>query len=295
MDNAKRELYVLLDIMEAPPKIKNSCRRHKLELNLSSMPLAKACMVCGESRPLQGREIFWPAPRTGAQPSHRIWGFPKQLPSRSLRPLLIFAVAIAGGLALAWGGFHVLRRSPPHLHQRAASETLISSASMIDTPAAASYKEIRETGTMPQAVVVGLSQQERLVPEAKGGSAARPVEPESANIEGSEIMSGFTVDTHKGDREQINRAKPARPGSDEDRPVESPDDPSSSIAQRVSKAISARAISGVKVFYVKSILYLEGEVKTQSQRLAAEQAARNVSGVKEIRSSIRVEWEINRG
>ncbi len=58
------------------------------------------------------------------------------------------------------------------------------------------------------------------------------------------------------------------------------------IELEINKAIRNRAIAGVEVSFMKGTAYLEGQVETETQKSAAEQAARGVAEVKEVRSSI---------
>jgi hypothetical protein len=62
------------------------------------------------------------------------------------------------------------------------------------------------------------------------------------------------------------------------------------IELQIRHAIRLRAITGVTVNFRGDKAYLKGKVDTESQRSAAEKAARSVPGVKEVRNSI----EINR-
>jgi osmotically-inducible protein OsmY len=58
------------------------------------------------------------------------------------------------------------------------------------------------------------------------------------------------------------------------------------IELQIRHAIRLRAITGVTVNFTGHRAYLNGQVHTESQRSAAEKAARSVSGVKEVRNSI---------
>jgi osmotically-inducible protein OsmY len=60
------------------------------------------------------------------------------------------------------------------------------------------------------------------------------------------------------------------------------------IELQIRHAISLRAITGVTVNFTGDRVYLNGEVHTESQRTAAEKAARSVRGVKEVHNSIAV-------
>jgi hypothetical protein len=61
------------------------------------------------------------------------------------------------------------------------------------------------------------------------------------------------------------------------------------IKRQIEEAIRRRAISGVTVYFVRDTAHLKGRVATDSQKAAAEKAARRVQGVKNVRSSIEVD------
>jgi general secretion pathway protein A len=62
------------------------------------------------------------------------------------------------------------------------------------------------------------------------------------------------------------------------------------IEVAVDNAIQNRAIDGVSVSVVDSTVYLDGEVATERQRLAAERAARSVPDVKQVRNRLSVKF-----
>jgi osmotically-inducible protein OsmY len=62
------------------------------------------------------------------------------------------------------------------------------------------------------------------------------------------------------------------------------------IELAVDNAISNRAIDGVNVSFVDGTVYLDGEVATERQRLAAERAARSVPDVKQVRNRLSVKF-----
>ena len=61
------------------------------------------------------------------------------------------------------------------------------------------------------------------------------------------------------------------------------------LAKQISKAIENRAILDVQVSVVNGVAYLDGRVATAQQRNAAEQAARGVPEVREIRNRLAIE------
>lgn len=97
-------------------------------------------------------------------------------------------------------------------------------------------------------------------------------------------------DITKGDnREKKKTSAPvvARP------PIKVSNDPNirkKKIELAVDNAISNRAIDGVSVSFVDGTVYLDGEVATERQRLAAERAARSVPDVKQVRNRLSVKF-----
>jgi hypothetical protein len=70
-----------------------------------------------------------------------------------------------------------------------------------------------------------------------------------------------------------------------------PKSPAHEIEARITKLITDRAISGVRVTVAKDTVHLNGAVKTQNQKLVAEQAAKSVHGIKDVINMLRVEWQ----
>jgi osmotically-inducible protein OsmY len=62
------------------------------------------------------------------------------------------------------------------------------------------------------------------------------------------------------------------------------------IELQIDEAIRLRAITGVTVYFVGDTAHLKGRVATETQKSAAEKAARGVPGVKDVRSSIEIEF-----
>jgi hypothetical protein len=62
------------------------------------------------------------------------------------------------------------------------------------------------------------------------------------------------------------------------------------IENQIGRAIHQRAVEGVVVSVVNDTAYLTGAVLSEKQKAAAEEAARNVPGVKRVHSSISVKW-----
>lgn len=62
------------------------------------------------------------------------------------------------------------------------------------------------------------------------------------------------------------------------------------LEREIHEAIGLRAINGVTVNVSGDTAHLTGRVDTESQKSAAELAARSVPGVKQVRSSIEVQF-----
>lgn len=63
------------------------------------------------------------------------------------------------------------------------------------------------------------------------------------------------------------------------------------LEHEIEQAIQNRAIEGVSVSVIGDTVFLRGEVHTERQKLAAEDVARSVNGVREVRSLISVGWQ----
>jgi len=290
-------LQRLLNVREPRRRTKIHCRRHKLELNIVSIPMAKACVHCGKSQPLRRAEIFWPALGPRNQARNRTWAHSLHILSRTYRPM-IFAVLILGVVYLAWHKAPVFQSLDSSPRRSVDIQSLdVDARPQIDRLPVTTERKTTEARKIAQYVVVGPFEREDGNSEDERDASKPFLVPEHSTFEGSDKASRRRADFNFDDDDSENRNPAQLPSaaSDEAPGARSLDVSTINIVKRVSKAISARAISGVEVSYVKPILYLRGEVKTQSQRLAAEHAARNVPGVKQIRSSIRVEWETNRG
>jgi general secretion pathway protein A len=117
-----------------------------------------------------------------------------------------------------------------------------------------------------------------------------------------------------GDTSKAKKASESSPGESERRPARPPDQTRMAAKNRsqaqgsddevvapeklqfeVHAAIYNRAIRGVAVSVQDGTVYLDGRVATQNQKLAAAQAARNVTGVKSVRDRIRVDFSTANG
>jgi hypothetical protein len=90
-------------------------------------------------------------------------------------------------------------------------------------------------------------------------------------------------------RKPAPRKTPVLASKDRQAPVaDNPDAQRKLLQAKIYKAIANRAIIGVTVSVIDNITYLDGRVATESQRNAAEQAARSVAGVERVRNRIAV-------
>jgi general secretion pathway protein A len=136
---------------------------------------------------------------------------------------------------------------------------------------------------------------------APGGEIPSPSISESA-IDSPALPDGDSVEIPSPDQTEkgMEKASPANdPKSAWKAPPPASNDPQapptqSASAQRklleakVYKAIENRAIIGVDVAVINGTAFLEGRVATESQKDAAERAARSVAGVERVRNRIAV-------
>jgi osmotically-inducible protein OsmY len=87
------------------------------------------------------------------------------------------------------------------------------------------------------------------------------------------------------DRIESGRKPPERTQGPEDSELKR-----QKLQLQIQEAIHLRAIDGVTVYFVGDTAHLKGRVATERQKSVAENAARGVPGVKEIRSSIEINF-----
>jgi hypothetical protein len=88
------------------------------------------------------------------------------------------------------------------------------------------------------------------------------------------------------DKNLERTSKPA----EQSQPREDADRKRRRLELEIDKAIRLRAISGVTVDFVGDTARLKGRVATENQKAAAEQAARGVPGVKNVRNFIAIDF-----
>lgn len=259
--------------------------------------MTKICSVCGETQPLREEERSWPAVQANRGTEDPHWPH-LHLQKKNTRPfrLMVFAGLLALGGSVAWTALTPFWLGTNILTSRTKSESFPSRISTLATTSI-HQSEKRAIGAAPERPTVlsdaedqTLTQRDPVKHSLQESAAAEATESEQ-----SEMTPVLRVVPDYRQIQQTASARTATEQSEEISPGGHFDATTAAVAQQVSRAISARAIPGVKVSYAKSTVYLAGMVKTQTQRLAAEQAARNVPGVKEIRSSIRVQWVNDNG
>ncbi|HET8564244.1 MAG TPA: BON domain-containing protein [Candidatus Binatia bacterium] len=140
------------------------------------------------------------------------------------------------------------------------------------------YVRKPEVPRSPQSVPLKQPEQkEALRDEDAAGSAGSPL----PQIETSRRDNG---------KPTSGTARPIEKGSGEREAGESIAARRQAIEHAIGRAIQQRAVEGVTVAFVNDTAYLTGAVLSENQKAAAEQAARNVPGVKRVRNSISVTW-----
>jgi hypothetical protein len=107
------------------------------------------------------------------------------------------------------------------------------------------------------------------------------VAPPSTNLRDSAIANTDPPSTVAPAEKSSEPADPPEPTASWRKTVE----------HQIDKAIQMRAVDGVVVVFINDTAYLTGAVLSEKQRAAAEEAARNVLGVKRVQSSISVKWD----
>lgn len=129
------------------------------------------------------------------------------------------------------------------------------------------------------------------VPPAQS-SQAEMSDPPLAKTEKSVELPASAPGSHSvgNQRDASPRKALARASRDrQDSPPKDSEQQRKDLAAQISKAIGNRAILGVAVYVIDGIVYLDGQVATEAQRNAAEQAARDVPEVRRIRNRIIIE------
>jgi general secretion pathway protein A len=111
----------------------------------------------------------------------------------------------------------------------------------------------------------------------------------SAEIPSPILTEKATEKSAASGRKPAPRKTPVLASKDRQAPVaDNPNAQRKLLQAKIYKAIANRAIIGVTVSVIDNITYLDGRVATESQRNAAEQAARSVAGVERVRNRIAV-------
>lgn len=129
------------------------------------------------------------------------------------------------------------------------------------------------------------------VPPAQSSQAEMSDPPLAKTEKSVELPASAPESRSAGNRRDASPRKAlARANRDrQDSPRKDSEQQRKDLAAQISKAIGNRAIRGVAVYVIDGIAYLDGRVATEAQRIAAEQAARDVPEVRGIRNRITIE------
>jgi hypothetical protein len=235
------------------------CKRHYPELNPLRLPLSKICAACGKIEPLDKREISWPS--NVALSSY------KRSPSGPQKyhafPLLVALVAFLFTLhpRLSLKDFKQDRRSAAHF------------------PTKVLQSGVRRPNLASNHTPQSLSEK----------TPASPAMPDSSADTDKDVYwnpSIQGIDVPVPSRHNTVFTDAPKSNAESERAKFSP----AGAEAQIARAIAARAISGVDVTIHEHTVRLRGVVKTESQKLMAERAARTVSGVTDVQNLLRVEW-----
>jgi hypothetical protein len=235
------------------------CHRHQPEVNPLLVPLVKICSSCGRTESLDDDEICWPSKVRFY--TRRNWRSFRG--SLYLVPLLL--ISIAAIFWIAQSAFREKSSKEPRGTDRGRS--IASTQSRF----AVSSLTVSEDPLSPLA--------------GNGRSPAGKHEPEQGkNDKAAQETATTLIETPP-----TNNVIPDSIESNNDPDVRN--STAQALESRIAKLITDRAIPGVKVTVAKDTVHLNGAVKTQNQKLLAEQAAKSVQGIKEVRNMLRVEWQ----
>ena len=204
-------------------------------------------------------------------------------------------------------------------HQQVSAEekALSSSANLRAIPMQQKFK--RRQSKLPMTVITGMiigiigwwlyDATKPLTPVSHSNLPLKPLRPENS-MNGGEVIqaaippSSFSLPENQ-DRAEVKKTsevegpelkkqnqliETARKPRDPTQAAEDSELKRQKVEFQIHEAIRLRAISGVTVYFVPDTAHLKGRVDTASQKSAAEKAARSIRGVKEVRSSIEVNF-----
>lgn len=241
--------------------LSGTCKTHRPEVNPLLVPLIKLCSSCGQSESLDRDEICWPSQVRFY--TRRNW--------RSFRsslygvPVLLIAIAALFLIVQSQS-----RKKPSNEASDSGKERSIASTQA--RFAVSSVTPMSEDPFSPLTESRRSPAREDELEQAKKDTA--PQETIISAIE-SPATSDSSVADGVGSRSEPNVPKSAV----------------HEIEARITKLITDRAIPGVRVTVANDTVHLNGAVKTQNQKLSAEQAAKSVHGIKDVRNMLRVEWQ----
>lgn len=264
-----------LKLYAKPFYSKDFCSRHKFQIDpLHASPL-KVCDNCGQTEPLSGNEIYWPANPTEKFSS--LEGRISKLNKRAYLALLLTALVLlklnyseisnsfTGLFAIVTQAVTTVFYSPPNLEND--TRTVVAKANISAPP-----NKPQQVKT-PASFSGGVA---KFSADARPNNESTAVNQEEQNIISARQASVQIIDQPDGDEIYREHADSA--------PV------AGGIETKITKAINNRAVFGVTVSFEKNTAFLAGLVKTENQKSAAEQAALSVPEVERIKSSIQVEW-----
>jgi BON domain len=125
------------------------------------------------------------------------------------------------------------------------------------------------------------------ISDSASNSPSLPDGEKSAEVSSAILTEKATGKRAASERKPAPRKTAVLASKNRQAPLaDTPDAPRKLLQAKIHKAIENRAIRGVTVSVIKNITYLDGQVATESQRNAAEQAARSVAGVERVRNRI---------
>lgn len=278
------------------------CASHTPQLNPLTVPLAKICSTCGRKEALTGDEITWP------------WIAPMNLPATKSSIRSIRMIGIAGLALLA---VLVIKQIASFIGSKSPSEHLVATKGRLDhseTNRTPDQKLALESSMLNGDSMAGndslLKAPVQVETGPAHGSADEADDLRSSQTGPAPLLESQTTIQTDGSIPSPTRISPVlsqktqgQPGKSQESeaslgsPIHTLDETAQAtrldrtgIQKRIAQAIAIRAIGGVTVFFDGSTAFLKGLVRTESQKLAAEQAARAVQGVKKVNSRIRVDW-----
>lgn len=278
------------------------CANHIPQLHPLLLPLAKICPTCGRKEVLRGDELSWP------------WIAPTNLPAKKSSIKYVRTIGITGITLLS---VLVIKQITSLPGPKSSTELLVATRDRLnhsETSRTPDQKLALESRILEGDGIAGnespLKAPAQVETDPSHGSAdltdelgsnqtrqAPPLENQATiqtdgNIPNSTAISPVLSQETQSQPGKTEESEPTRgsPNHTLGETAQATRLHQTGIEKRIAQAIAIRAIGGVTVFFDGSTAFLKGLVRTESQKLAAEQAARAVPGVKKVNSRIRVDW-----